>query len=204
MQHRRNQSLEVQRIAERLATARLQRGLTQRELAARCRLQRQQLTYFERGSRVPSLDQLLRLAQALDLPLQRFLSGADRPGSAWRNLTLELRNLGLIDLWVETPVVPGAFRRPEESIALALGGDEPEARILEGLPALLAWNRWHHGLLRAFARTQRPGTLYRLAWLAEIVLALDRRGGFPGGCPRKQDLAAVVKRTKKPPSEPVG
>src|SRR5262249_44436559 len=160
--------------------ARRDQGLTQAALAERCQLQRQQLTYFERGTRIPSLEQLLRIAQALDLPLQWFLSGSDRPGGGVRALAIELRNLGLIDLWVNKPLVPGAFRRPEEVVALAVADEEPEARIVEGIPAILAWNRWKGILLRAFARVTGARTVYRLAWLAEIVLALERRGGFPG------------------------
>jgi hypothetical protein len=40
--------------------------------------------------------------------------------------------------------------------------------------------------------------VYRLAWLADVVLALERIGGFPGGCPGKEDLVAFVKSIKKP------
>jgi transcriptional regulator with XRE-family HTH domain len=193
-----NEAPELTEIAKRLASARLESGLTQAELAARCRLQRPQIAYFEQGKRTPSLDQLLRIARALGLPLQRFLSGTDRPGEGVRELAFELRKLGMVDLWVEGPVVPGAFRRPEEVAALAIAGQEPEARIVEALPAILAWNRWNVGLLRAFARTTRPRTVHRLAWLAEVVLALDRMGGFPGGCPGKHDLAVFVKGVKQP------
>jgi transcriptional regulator with XRE-family HTH domain len=185
-------------LATRLAAARLERGLTQAGLAQRCRLQRQQITYFELGTRIPSLKQLLRIAQALELPLQRFLSGSDRPGEEVRDIALELRNLGLIDLWVEAPTVPGAFRHPEEVVALAVTGEEPAARIVEGVPAILAWNRWDRFLLRAFARASGRRTVYRLAWLAEVALAVDRMGGFPGGCPGKEDLATFVKGIKKP------
>jgi transcriptional regulator with XRE-family HTH domain len=192
--------VELAEVAPRLAAARRARGLSQAELAQRCRLKRQQITYFETGARTPSLGQLLHIARALDLPLQRFLSGSDRPGGGPREIAIELRRLGLIDLWVEGPLVPGAFRRPEEVVALAVAGKEPEARIVEAIPALLAWNRWNGSLLRAFARETGRATLYRLAWLADVALALDRLGGFPGGCPGKEDLAAFVKRLKRPPS----
>jgi transcriptional regulator with XRE-family HTH domain len=202
MQRHENKRAERTEIAKWLRIARRDQGLTQAALAERCRLQRQQLTYFERGTRIPSLEQLLRIAQALDLPLQWFLSGGDRPGGGVRALAIELRNLGLIDLWVDKPLVPGAFRRPEEVVALAVAGEEPEARIVEGIPTILAWNRWKGILLRAFARATGARTVYRLAWLAEIVLALERRGGFPDGCPGKKDLEAFVKRVKPPPAHP--
>jgi transcriptional regulator with XRE-family HTH domain len=193
--------LDSQVIAQHLRDARKYRGLSQAIMAARSRLQRQQINYFETGARVPSLAQLLRIAAALDLPLQRFLSGADRPGRDTRDLAVELRSLGLIDLWVESPRVPGAFRRPEEIVAAAVAGKEPQARIVEGLPAVLAWNRWNAGLLWAFARASGRSTPWRLAWLADIVLTLARRGGFPGGCPGKEDLAGFVQRAPTPPAD---
>lgn len=150
--------------------------------------------------RTPSLAQLLQIAGALDLPLQYFLTGSGRPGSGVRDLAIELRSLGLIDLHVEDPVVPGAFRRPEETVALAIAGKEPPARVVEAIPAVLAWNRWEVPLLRAFSRATGRAIVYRLAWLADIVLALERQGGFPGGCPGKEDLAAFVERIKVPKS----
>src|SRR5262245_19596797 len=198
MQNSKQEARELARIGQWLARARRERGLSQAELAERCALKRQQITYFERGTRLPSLAQLLQIARALDVPLQRFLSGKDRPGGEVQELASELRNLGLIDMWVERPAVPGAFRRPEEVVALAVAGEEPEARIVEGMPAVLAWNRWHPLLLRAFARASERRTVYRLAWLADVALALDRMGGFPGGCPGKGSLAAFVKWVKRP------
>lgn len=192
---------EQGQIGEHLAAARRQRGLTQARLALRSWLQRQQITYFELGRRVPSLSQLLRIARALDLPLCWFLTGRERSGNGVQDLAIELRHLGLLDLWVESPIVPGAFRHPEEVVALTVAGEEPEARIVEGIPAVLAWNHWRPLLLRAFARTMGPRTVYRLAWLADITLTLNRMGGFPGGCPGEEDLAAFVKRVKKPPSD---
>jgi transcriptional regulator with XRE-family HTH domain len=184
-------------ITRNLASARTQLGLSQAELGARSGLQRQQINYFETGARLPSLAQLLRIARALDLPLQWFLSGSARPGLGTCEIAIELRSLGLIDLWVKAPLVPGAFRRPEEIVTAAVAGKEPQARIVEGVPALLAWNRWHGNLLWGFARS--TGTGYRVAWLADVALTIERMGGFPGGCPGKDDLAAFVKRVPKPP-----
>ena len=199
--HRENKASKLVEVAQRLAVVRSEKGLSQAELADRCRLKRQQINYFETGARTPSLEHLLQIARALDLPLQRFLSGSDRLGCGIRDIAIELRSLGLADLWVESPVVPAAFRRPEEVVALAVAGREPEARIVEGVPAVLAWNRWNGPLLWAFARERGRATVYRLAWLAEVALALERMGGFPGGCPGKEDLVAFVKRIKKPPPD---
>jgi transcriptional regulator with XRE-family HTH domain len=188
-------------IAANIKRIRVAKELSQADFAERSRLKREQINYFERGVRTPSIGQLLQIAQAFDLPLQRLLTGGNRAGSTVRDLAIELRSLGLIDIWVEGPVVPGAFRRPEEVVALAISGAEPEARIVEGVPAALAWNRWNRHLLWAFARARSHSVVYRLAWLADIALAIERIGGFPGGCPGKEDLADFVKRIKKPPAD---
>jgi transcriptional regulator with XRE-family HTH domain len=182
-----------------LVAVRGERGLSQTEFARRCGLVRQEIAYFETNARKPSLKRLLQIAQAFDLPLQRFLTGINQPGRELKDIAVELRDLGLIDLWVEGPSIPGAFRRCEEVVALAVAGKEPAARIVEGVPALLAWNRWNGSLLRAFAREIGRATVYRLAWLADITLALERQGGFPGGCPGKENLARFVKLIKRPP-----
>jgi transcriptional regulator with XRE-family HTH domain len=188
-------------IAPHLRTARSASGLSQRQLAARVHLQRQQITYFETGARIPSLQQLIQIAGALEVPLERLLTGKNRPSNEVPGLAIELRSLGLVDLWVESPVVPGDFRRPEEVVALAVAGREPDARIVEGIPAVLAWNRWNGILLQAFARAAGRGTVYRLAWLADVALAIHRAGGFPGGCPGRDDLAGFVKRIRQPPAD---
>ena len=65
-----------------------------------------QISYFEVGQRQPSLDQLLRIARTLGSPVQKLLTGADGPGIELRDLVLELRSLGLVDLWVNSPIVP--------------------------------------------------------------------------------------------------
>jgi transcriptional regulator with XRE-family HTH domain len=184
-----------------LAAARIQKGLNQAQLAARCQLAQQQVSYFEQGKHLPTLEQLLRLAEALDVPLQWFLTLTDRPGPTLREIAIELRRLGVVDLWVRDPLVPGAFRAPEEIVALAVRDPSPDPRVLEAVPAVLAWNVLDPALLWAYGRRETPRTLRRIAWLAEIVLAIDRSGGFPGGCPWKHLLARFVKRVKAPAKE---
>jgi transcriptional regulator with XRE-family HTH domain len=188
-------------IGQYLAAVRRERGLSQTEFARRCGLARQEVAYFETNARKPSVKRLLQIAKAFDLPFQRFLSGGERPGRGLKDIAIELHSLGLIDLWVAAPSIPGAFRRCEEVVALAVAGKEPPPRIIEGVPAVLAWNRWNGAVLRAFAREAGRATAYRLAWLADVALALERQGGFPGDCPGKESLAAFVKLIRKPPSD---
>ena len=196
----RDRSTELEHLGSHLTAARLQRGLNQAELAARCGLSQAQVSYFELGRRQPTLDQLVRIARSLDVSIERLVAGSDRPGDGLRDIAIELRHLGLVDLWVADTAVPGAFRRPEEVIARAVVGQEPDPRILEAIPAILAWNRINPVLLRAYGLTTRPRVTRRLAWLADIALAIDRRGGFPGGC-RKEPLARFTQMIPAPSPE---
>jgi transcriptional regulator with XRE-family HTH domain len=198
MTKRRAQLSEAAKVGERLAKARARCGLSQTQLATRSQLDQARISYFEQGKRVPTLDQLLRLAQALDCPLQWFLSGTDRPGTTLPDIVIELRRLGMVDLLVRDSRVPGAFRPPEEAVSLALVGASPEPRVVEAIPAVLAWNQWNPVLLKAYARSAGRKTLYRLAWLADITLLLDRTPGFPGGCPGHESLARFLRRVKRP------
>jgi transcriptional regulator with XRE-family HTH domain len=190
---------ELAPLGKNLAKARAARGWTQALLADRAGLKRTHLVFFENGKRVPLLDQLIRLAKALEVPLQWFLSGTEHPGGEIRDIVLELRRLGLIDLWFDEPSVPGAFRHREEVIALAVTGEEPEARIIEGLPAILAWNQWRIPLLRGFLRGQVAAR--RIAWLADIALGIHRANGFPGGCVSAKHLTRLVKTVTPPNAE---
>ena len=183
----RSEPIELRRLGSHLSRARLERGLSQAELAGRCALSQAQISYFELGQRRPTLDQLIRIAKALDYSIEGLVGGSNRPGRELRHMAVELRSLGMADLWVKDAVVPGMFRRAEELSALAVGGEEPDPRIVEAIPAILAWNEIDPILLRAHGLATRPRTVRRLAWLADIALAIDRRGGFPGGC-RKRPL----------------
>jgi transcriptional regulator with XRE-family HTH domain len=186
---------ELRRLGAYLALARTESGLSQAALAARCGLAQQQVSYFEAGTRTPTLGQVLRIARALDIPIQRLLTGSDRPGADPEGLAVELRRLGVVDLRVRDAPVPGSFRLPEEVINLALVGESPDPRIVEAIPATLAWADLDPHLLAGHAAA--AGTTRRLAWLADVALAIDRRAGFPGGC-RKEPLERFLRATNHP------
>ena len=193
------ESPELQNLGPSLILARRERGLSQAELAARSGLSQAQISYFELGQRRPTLDQLLKIAQALGCSLQKVLSGSNRTGTRLSDIALQLRDLGLVDLWVRDPIVPAAFRASEEVIALAVSGSKPEPRIVEAIPAILAWTETSPILLRAYGVHVRPSVLRRLAWLADITLAIESRGGFPGGC--RNDLIARFLKTIRVPGD---
>jgi transcriptional regulator with XRE-family HTH domain len=186
---------ELRNLGPNLLRVRLERGYSQGRLARECGLGQAQISLFEAGRRLPSLDQFVRLARALGVPFQRLTGGSDRPGVELKDLAVELRLLGAVDLWVLDAAVPGAARRPEEVIALAASGRNPDPRVVEALPALLSWNEVEPAVLRAFGRA--TGSTYRLAWLADVALAIDRRKGIPGGC-RREPLERFLKPLRPP------
>ena len=180
-----------------LMAARFQRGLSQLELAEKSGLSQTQISYFEVGQRRPSIEQLVRMARALDVSVQKLIGGSERPGTELPDIAIELRHLGVVDLWVKDALVPGAFRRPEELVALVVAPEEPDPRILEAVPAILAWNGLDPILLRAYGLTKDSRTARRLAWLADVTLAIDKQSGFPGGC--RTDALACFTRLVSPP-----
>jgi transcriptional regulator with XRE-family HTH domain len=191
---------DLERLGTYLAHSRVEAGLSQAALAARCGLAQQQVSFFEAGLRIPTLPQALRIARTLDIPIQRLLTGSDRPGAGPAGLAIELRRLGVVDLRVGNSAVPGSFRRPEEVINLAIAGEAPDPRIVEAIPAALAWADLDPDLLVGHAKA--TGTTRRLAWLADVALAIDRQSGFPGGC-RKGPLERFLRNADFPgESEP--
>ncbi len=62
---------------DRLRTAREYRGLTQGELAERAGLQPSAVSHFETGTRKPSFDNLLLLANTLDVTTDYLLGRVD-------------------------------------------------------------------------------------------------------------------------------
>ncbi|MBV9125124.1 MAG: helix-turn-helix transcriptional regulator [Planctomycetes bacterium] len=172
--------------------------MTQRQLALRTGINPATMNRIERSQRRPTLGQLLSLAKVLQVSLQWFLRATNWPGVDLPDIAIELHNLGIVDLVPSQVQVPGAFRPREEVIALALTGNEPEPRVIEALPAALAWHPWNVPLLRAFGQTAGRQTVYRIAWLADITLAIDKHFGFPLGCPGRKSLARFLTRVQPP------
>lgn len=63
-------------FGRRLCAYREKKGLTQAELARRCDLTASWVSHFERGSRSPNIQNLVRLADALDLTVGELLGFA--------------------------------------------------------------------------------------------------------------------------------
>jgi transcriptional regulator with XRE-family HTH domain len=190
-------SVELSTLGKWLLRARTQQGITQKELATRTRITQSRVSQIEQGIILPTLPQLIRLARTLALPLQWFLNGYLEPGIEVPEIALELQRLGVVDLLVPDAVVPGAFRPIEQVVALAVSGDQPDPRIIEAIPAVLAWNRWSPTVLRAYSYRWDRRAGIRLAWLADVALTIHRTDGFPGGCPQRRELEKYVRLWSK-------
>jgi transcriptional regulator with XRE-family HTH domain len=184
-----------------LRTARMQRGLTQAELGSRCGVTQTELSNIEQGKRLPSLTLFFRFAQVLEFPLERFLSGQVRPPVDRRTVLIHLHWLGVVDLLTPTTCVQGAFPPPEETLAWILNGNTPDPRLVEAIPAVLAWNAWDARLLEAYGSSQDPRVLTRLAWLADVALTLHRSDVFGSEFKTPLALETFIHRVA-PPSTP--
>ena len=69
------------RFAHNLGQARLKKGLSQADLAARCDLHRSEISLLERGGREPRLGVLVKLAAALGADLDALLTPPDAAAS---------------------------------------------------------------------------------------------------------------------------
>ena len=191
-------AVENDSAAKTLRQERRRLKLTQGQLAQRCGIHQSEISRLENGKRSPTLPEALQLAEIFAVPLQVFLTGDVRPGARLNELAVELRFLGIVDLIVPNAQIPGAFRPAEEVVARAVGTTRPDPRVVEALPAVLAWNRWRVGLLDAFARLAHPQAVTRLAWLAEIALTVERNEGFPGGLVSGDELTEFLNRVDRP------
>ena len=79
---------EKQEIGDRIRAAREQRGWNATDLSVQADLSPEQISRFENSMRMPSLENLIRIAAALQLPLSAFQPaeldqyGACSPGEA--------------------------------------------------------------------------------------------------------------------------
>lgn len=184
-------------LGKHLLAARQLRGWTQKQLGRSAKIDPATVNRIEQALRLPTLPQLIRLAAALRVSLQWFLTGTNRPGVELRDLALELENLGAVDLLVHDARVPAAFHPPEQVVSLVLADDAPQPRILEALPAVLAWNHWKPRLLYAYAAAAGKRAVLRLAWLADVALTIDKNFGFPNGCAGRKHLEQFLRKAAR-------
>jgi transcriptional regulator with XRE-family HTH domain len=188
----------LKNLSLHLKSARKAAGLTQPDLAKLTGIARSQIAKAETGRYVPNLIEADQLARALRLPWERLVSGRFRPPVGLRGIGLELYHLGITDLRITDPHVPGAFRRPEQVLALALRGDRPDTRVVEAIPFVLARQTLSVRLTLAFSDLYDKRIRTRLAWLSDITLTLDRTGKLPIAIESENQLSELIRRGRKP------
>lgn len=73
------QAAPAELFSGRLRAARKLRGLTQAKLAEKTGIMRNTITYFEKGTRKPSFDNLNHLIQALDVTADYLMGRTNNP-----------------------------------------------------------------------------------------------------------------------------
>lgn len=74
--------IAINTFGERLKKYRLQAGLTQEELAARCGMQKQSISRYEKSAREPNIRIASSLAKALNISLETLINNFDIQNSA--------------------------------------------------------------------------------------------------------------------------
>ncbi len=165
-------ALDSTAIGRNLESARKSSGFSQVALARAAKINRVQIVRMEAGQTVPRLDEAVQLAKVLKVPLEFLTNGRCTPTYDLRGIAVELYRLGIRDLEVADPRVPGTFRHKEELLFLAVAGERPEPRVIEAIPYLLLLRHFLPKLVTSFAKVYDERALTRLAWLSEIALAL--------------------------------
>lgn len=180
-------------IGANIRTARRAAGLTQAALGTLANVARVQIVRMESGLVAPGLDEAVRLAAVLRCPLD-WLTRSSATGSVLQEIAVQLYRLGVRDLVVADAQVPGSFRHPEEVLVLAVSGDRPEPRVIEAIPFVLASRPFHAPLVTAFARRYDFRARNRIAWLADVTIALGRFRTAPVTIHSEASLRLLVRR----------
>jgi transcriptional regulator with XRE-family HTH domain len=75
-------TVEIESIPSRLKAVREQRGLTQTDLGHRAGIAAASISHFETGQRLPSLESLVRIADALDVSIDELLGRTTNTATA--------------------------------------------------------------------------------------------------------------------------
>lgn len=84
---------KFQRLGVRVRSVRQACGLTQEQLAERAGLHPTYVAKIETGARLPSLETVDRLAEALGVPLALIVEALDTPAPHWEQVTKEVEIL---------------------------------------------------------------------------------------------------------------
>lgn len=68
--------INYKKMGEKIRKARIRRHMTQEKLAELCLLSCAHIGHIERGTRIPSLETVFRISQALEVSVDHLLSGS--------------------------------------------------------------------------------------------------------------------------------
>ena len=88
-------ALDYRQIGQRIAARRRALGLKQIQVCERCDINSNYLSNIERAKSIPSLEDFVRICQALDTTPDELLAGAARREDveSWKNVAEKLRGL---------------------------------------------------------------------------------------------------------------
>ncbi len=87
-------NIDYTALGKRIRSTRQNKKLTQEQLAEMCSLSAAHIGHIERGTRIPSLDTVFRIAQALDVSLDYLIfDSAGNDGSSLASLNQILENM---------------------------------------------------------------------------------------------------------------
>lgn len=85
----------AQGLSNCIRKARKEKGLTQKQLAAKMGISAVNISQLESGARVPTMETLKRISKALGVPLRELLEGNHDPDREYENLVEVLRSADL-------------------------------------------------------------------------------------------------------------
>lgn len=177
-------------LARTARALRLERGLTQAELAARLGLSQNRLSEIERGKGSFSAEQFLGLLKVFNVPVSAFEAA---PAPVEASLQNSLARLGAAHLVERADLLPSERLAALEDVVreVLVAGDNP--RHLAALAPVLAEHLPRLNLPRLWARFTDYGLEHRLGWLLENVLEALRHP--PAGQP-SLDQAARLRESR--------
>ena len=157
-------------IHENLRQLRLQRGLTQEQVAGQLNVTRQALSSYESGRTRPDIDTLMKLAAIYEIDLEGILYGTDGR-LAWSNRARKAAKVLLFLLPALATLYSGIYWVTQSFFPLSSGHLSPQQEVI-----------WQTRIRLSYVCEFMEGLLLTLAsigFLALVILLAAGRASFP-------------------------
>jgi len=157
-------------IHENLRQLRLQRGLTQEQVAGQLNVTRQALSSYESGRTRPDIDTLMKLAAIYEIDLEGILYGTDGR-LAWSNRARKAAKVLLFLLPALATLYSGIYWVTQNFFPLSSGHLSPQQEVI-----------WQTRIRLSYVCEFMEGLLLTLAtigFLALVILLAAGRASFP-------------------------